>query len=188
MLEGQRDQSEHERARPWGLRGIEKIAWRETEWRQLARGYIAPARSQVTRRVAQHIRHLEGFPETHALGTPLGDVPAGQAPAMGDVQRGPERPHASGHEVRVVIQLLERVERGEAFGVFAGKAREVDDHARGQRLHDRAHRGPVEFGQRPQSRDRLVDALEQPALGVVRLMRGARPNQRGHLRRRARAT
>jgi len=92
---------------------------------------------------------------------------------MRHVHVGPELADAAGDQVRVAIELRERAEGGEAAGVLARKARQVEQHAVGERGQDRAHAGQIGGGEAGDTAHRLVHALQQAPLGFVRLLRRA---------------
>src|SRR5207249_790075 len=83
--------------------------------------------------VAEHVGHLERLAEAHALLAHVAEVPVPEPWAVGDVQRRPEGADTAGDEIRVTVELVERVERGQARGVLAGEAREIEDHASRER-------------------------------------------------------
>src|SRR5262249_60158000 len=98
------------------------------------------------------------------LGTAVRHVPSAQAWSMGDVHRGPERPDTPGDQIRVVIELVERLERRKGSRVLAGKTGEIEDHAARERVEDRYHRVTIRGRQGANASHRVADALEQPAL------------------------
>src|SRR5439155_1240202 len=123
--------------------GLQEILRDEAEGPEVGRGQVAAAVSEIARDVTEHVRHLEGLAEAHALLTLLAQVPAPEAWAVGGVQNRPEGADAAGDEVRVAVELVERVEGGQARGIFPGEAGEVEEHAGRQRGEDRADFGAV---------------------------------------------
>src|SRR5881296_554846 len=92
--------------------GLEEVLRDEAESPEVGRGQVTAAVSEVARDVAEHVGHLERLAEAHARSTLLARVPAPEPWAVGDAERRPEGADAAGDEVRVAVELVERVERG----------------------------------------------------------------------------
>src|SRR3989454_6493929 len=97
--------------------GLQEVLRDEAEGPEVGRGQVAAAVSEIARDVTEHVRHLEGLAEAHALLTLLAQVPTPEAWAVGGVQNRPEGADAAGDEVRVAVELVERVEGGQARGM-----------------------------------------------------------------------
>ena len=135
--------------------------------------------SEVARDVAEHVGHLERLAEAHALATLLAQVPAPEPRAVGDAERRPEGADTAGDEVGVAVELVERVQRGQACGVLPGEAREVEEHTGRQRGQDRADFGAIRGRKGVETREHLVEAFEEPPLRGPGLVGCAGPRHRG---------
>src|SRR2546426_496187 len=179
VVERGREEAPVEWAHARGDPGLEEVLRDEAQPRQLGRGQVAAAVSEIARDVAEHVGHLERLAEAHALLAHVAEVPVPEPWAVGDVQRRPEGADTAGDEIRVTVELVERVERGQARGVLAGEAREIEDHASRERGDDGPNFCAIRGRERFEARERLVDVLEEPPFGGVGLAWRARARHCG---------
>ena len=181
MLERLAQQAIEQPARGRRPGRIEQVARRQAQRRQLAGRQVTTAVAQVRRHVAQDVRQLQGLAEPHAGGAHGRDVPAGEPWPVSDVHPRPELADAAGDQIRVAIEVGQRVERGQGGGVLAGKAFEVEALALGDRGEHRAHGRAVGGREEIDATQRLADTLQQLALGGVGLQRRAGARKRGRV-------
>src|SRR5438132_10090787 len=179
VVERGREEAPVEWAHARGGPGLEEVLRDEAQRRQLGRGQVAAAVSEIARDVAEHVGHLERLAEAHALLAHVAEVPVAEPWAVGYVQRRPEGADTAGDEIRVTVELVERVERGQARGVLAGEAREIEDHASRERGDDGPNFCAIRGRERFEARERLVDVLEEPPFGGVGLAWRARARHCG---------
>src|SRR5439155_24692785 len=107
-----------ERPSAAGARRRQQVAGAETQRRELAGREIAAAVREVAGDVAQDVSELQRLAEAHALLAHLAQRPVAEAGPMRDVEHRPERANASGHEIDVVVELLERLDGRQFRGVL----------------------------------------------------------------------
>src|SRR5438552_10706593 len=128
---------------------------------------VAAADPEVAREIPEHIRQLQRLAEPHAARLHERQVPAGEPPAVGHVDLGPELADRSGDEIRVAVEVVQRLDRSECVRRLAREVREVEEHP----LRDRRQRYPdaggVGGGEPAEGDEALGQPLEQPALGRI---------------------
>ncbi len=88
---------------------------------------------------------------------------------MRHVDIRPELSDAAGHQVRVAVQILARLERRQLAFVLSRKQAEVVDHALDDGLDDLLDTDPVIRGQGAKRREAVGQPFEQIAFGRQRL-------------------
>ena len=152
--------------------------------RQPLRRQIATALAQVRRQIAQDVHQLQPFAEPHPVRQQeCVIVQRRPGEKMRAAHLRPELPHAAGHAIGVVVQLLIRAQRHERPGRRAGEPAQVQFLPAGDRVEHLAHELPVGGRQAVQQRQARLAFLQQHAFGARTLPLG----QRAEIQRRARS-